>query len=36
MPLLVNLSKVPDVRKVLGVCHKDHLMNLKLAEDMVA
>ena len=24
MPLLVKLSKVPDVRKVLGVCHKDH------------
>ena len=24
MPLLVGLSKVPDVRKVLGVVHKDH------------
>ena len=36
MPLLVGLSKVPDVRKVLGVVHKDHQLNLQLAEDMVA
>lgn len=36
MPLLVGLSRVPDVRKVLSVCHKDHEMNLRLAEDMVA
>ena len=28
MPLLVGLSKIPDVRKVLGICHSNHQMNL--------
>ena len=28
MPFLVGLSKIPDVRWILGVVHKDHVMNL--------
>lgn len=35
MPFLAGLSRVPDVRKVLGVVHKDHVMDLQLADDMV-
>ena len=31
-PLLKNLSKVPDVRVVLGNCHENHVMDLEKAE----
>ena len=33
--LLVGLSKVPDVRKVLSISHKNHKMNLVMAEKFV-
>ena len=35
MPFLIGLSKIPDVRPVLGVVHKDHKLNLQMAEEMV-
>ena len=34
-PLLVGLSRVPDVREVLGKVHADHNLDLSLAESMV-
>lgn len=35
-PLLVGLSRVPDVREVLGKVHADHNLDLSLAESMVS
>ena len=35
MPLLKGLSTVPDVRQVLSVIHKDHVVNLNLAMELV-
>lgn len=35
MPFLCGLSRVADVRDVLSVCHRDHEMDLPLAEEMV-
>ena len=34
MPFLVKLSKVPDVRVILGVVTKNNEMDLNLAEEM--
>ena len=35
MPFLIGLSTVPDVRQVLSVIHKDHVVNLNLALELV-
>ena len=35
MPLLKGLSTVPDVRQILSVIHKDHVVNLNLAMELV-
>ena len=34
MPLLMYLSKVPDVRQILGVTHANHELDLARAEAM--